>query len=321
MSRQNDTKALVESSILTAIAVVLILMCLYVPAFFLVGLFIWPIPITFIYVRSGMKYSAMSLVVTYVITAMTFDPVTAIGLVSVYGLLGLVLGYCITSKKGVAQSILIMGIAAFVSTMAVFKIFVLISGQDIISQGINSVTQSYSATRGVYLKMGVSKASVDKMMASLPKAETLKSILPAGFIIYSVVVAFLCYIFTQIIFKRFKYNIPEIKPLSEWYLPAKVSFGIILIFGVSALMMATGFKNGQNYYINANLIFINSFGVIGIAFISSFLKKRKINKAIRIIAIIFCILPPIGTFIYFVGIFDYMVDYRKLDATRRRPIE
>lgn len=123
MDRQNRTKALVESSILTAAAVVLILMCLYLPAFFLVGLFIWPIPITLIYIRHGFKYSLLSLVVTYIITAMTSDPVTALGLVMVYGLLGVVLGYAVNSKKTASVSLVIMSTAAFLSTMAVFKLF------------------------------------------------------------------------------------------------------------------------------------------------------------------------------------------------------
>lgn len=319
MNRQNNTKALVESSILTAVAVVLILMCIYLPAFFLIGLFIWPIPITLIYIRHGVKYSILSLVVTYIITAMSSDPVTALGLVMVYGLLGVVLGYCVNSKKATSVTLIIMSSAAFLSTMAVFKLFSLVSGQDVISQGINMLTKSYSTAKSMYLSMGMSKETVDKAMAALPKPEILRMIIPAGFITYSIIVSFICYIFTEKILKRFKHEIPTIKPLSEWYIPSKVSFGIIIIFIVSAIIMNSGMKNGESYFINANIIFDFVFTINAIAWLSWMLKKRNITKVLRWVVVIIAIMPPIGGYIYLVGIFDYILDYRKLDNSRRKP--
>ena len=41
MDRHNNTHSLVESSILTSIAIVLILMNVYLPVFFLIGIFSW----------------------------------------------------------------------------------------------------------------------------------------------------------------------------------------------------------------------------------------------------------------------------------------
>lgn len=321
MDRQNNTKALVESSILTVIAIVLMLMNIYLPAFFVIGFFIWPIPITLIYVKHGIKFSILSFIITYIITALSFEPVSVFGIMVIFGLVAIVLGYCIKSEKPATISIFIMAGAEFLFIIIIFEIFQLVIGQDIISSGIKSVIQSYATAKSMYLQLGMSKASVNKMMASLPTEAMMKMVLPASFIIISIVIVFLLYLFTQIILKRLKYNISEIKPLSEWYIPSKVSFGIILIFGISALLMLMGIKNGENYYINANIIFISAFTVNALAFVSAFLKKRKVAKVIRWIVIILCILLPINNFIYFLGIFDYMLDFRKLDKARKRPIE
>jgi uncharacterized protein YybS (DUF2232 family) len=321
MDRQNNTKAMVESGIFTAVAVVLILMCYFLPGFVLVGIFVWPIPITLIYIRHGAKYSIMSLVVTFILTAMTTDPLTAVGFVSVYGLLGLVLGYCISRKKAVSASIFILSGAALLSTMVVFQLFAVITGQDVISQGIAMLTKSYQTAKDMYLSMGMSQETVKKLMASLPSAAIIKMIIPAGFLTYSVSAAFICYLITQKVLKRFKYAIPPIKPLSEWYIPYKASFAIIVIMGVSFLLMYTGFQNGQTYFVNANLIFNYTFTVNAVAFVAWFLKKREVNKVFIVIIIVFCITPPIGGVLYLLGIFDYIFDFRKLDPIRKRPIE
>ena len=321
MDRHNDTKAMVESGILTSVAIVLILMSLYIPVFILVGIFIWPIPITLIYIKHGMKYSLSSLFITFVVSMMTFDPLTAFTLVIVFGSMGFVLGYCIKSKKAVSISILILSATAFLCTLVSTQILSVIMGQNIISQGIKALTLARDSTKGMYIKMAMSKESINTAMAAIPTPSMIMMVLPALIITYSVSMAVFSYLITQKILKRFKYNIPQISPLSEWYIPSKISFGIILVFGISYLLMATGAENGQSYFINASLIFNYAFTINGIAFVAGFLRKKNILKPIRWVIILFCILPPIGSFIYFIGVFDYMIDYRKLDPFRARPIK
>lgn len=321
MDGQNYTKAMVESGILTLIAIVLILMSIYIPVFSLVGVFIWPIPITLIYIKHGMKYSLSSLLITFIISMLTSGPLTALSLVVVFGVMGFVLGYCIKSKEPVSISILILSVTAFLCTLVSTQIFSVVMGQNIISQGIKVLTLARDSTKAMYIKMAMSKESIDTAMAAIPSPNTIMMALPALIIIYSVTIAVLSYLLTQKILKRFKYNIPQISPLSEWYIPSKISFGIILIFGISYLLMASGMENGQNYFINANLIFNYAFTINGVAFVAGFLKRKNILKPVRWIVIILCILPPIGSYIYFIGVFDYMMDYRKLDPYRRRPIK
>jgi uncharacterized protein YybS (DUF2232 family) len=313
MDRHNNTHSLVESSILTSIALVLILMTVYLPVFYIIGVFLWPIPITLMYIRHGVKFSILSLIVTFIITALVAGPISAVGLVVIYGLLGVVLGYCITSKRSAVISIIIMAVAAFLSTMVIYKLFASITGVDIISQVINVLNKSYSESQSMYTKMGVSKEAFTTIIS------TLRTILPSVFILYSIVLAFVSYLLTQKILKRFKYNIPVISPISEWYIPSKVSFGIILIFGISFLLLKSGIQNGDSYFVNANILFNYTFTINALAFVVAFLKKKNIKKPFNWVVIIFCILPPISTYLFFLGVFDYILDYRKLDPSRKRP--
>jgi uncharacterized protein YybS (DUF2232 family) len=321
MNSHNNTRAMVEAGIMTAVSVVLIFMCIYLPAFFMVGLFVWPIPITLLYIRHGKKYSILSLVATFIITALLSDPVTAFGLSMVYGILGVVLGYSVTTKKSPAISLSIMSVAALISTMAVFKIFSMIAGRDVILQGIDTLTASYKTAKSMYTAMGISKDQIDKYMATMPTPQEMRLIIPAVFIMFSIFVAFISYISTQKILKRFKHEIPPIKPVSEWFIPSKVSFGILFIFAASFIMMAAGMSKGSSYFINANIIFRISFSLNAIALISWILKKRSIAGFVRWVIIIFVLISPVSQYLYIIGIFDYILDYRKLDNSRRLPVK
>ena len=315
MDTHNKTHSLVESSILTSIAVVLMLMNVYVPIFSLIGVFLWPIPITLLYVKHGVKYSILSLFVTFIIIAIVLDPISALGLVTMYGLLGVVLGYCISSKRSAAVSISIMAIVAFLSTMALYKLFSSIIGMDIISQGIKGLTQSYNASQSMYTKIGVTKGAFKEYISYFTV------MVPSVFILYSLLVAFVSYLLTQKILKRFKYSISEISPFSEWYIPSKVSFGIMLIFVISFILVRIGMQNGESYFTNANILFNYTFTINALAFVAALLKRNNIKKPLSWVIIIFCILPPISTYLFFLGVIDYILDYRKLDPSRKRLIK
>jgi uncharacterized protein YybS (DUF2232 family) len=268
-----------------------------------------------------MKYSIISLVVTYIVTSITVDPITAFFLVVLFGVLGVVLGYCIKSKKSVSFSILIMAASGFISTMISLQVTQLITGENIISQLVNSMGVWPETIKNLLLKSGASKENVTQMMTAFPDPKAIKVILPALFIASSFVIAFICYVLTQKILKRIKYSIPEISPLSQWYIPSRAAIGIIIVFGISLALALSGANNGNNYFLNAALILNFVFTINGLGFIASFLTKRGVPKYFRWIIIVICVLTQISVLLFYIGIFDYMLDFRKLDKSRKRPIK
>lgn len=321
MDRQNNTKSLVESGILSGVAVVVALIGMYVPFAGLVSLFVLPAISAYLFVKHGEKYGIVSTMAIFIICLGFFGPIATLIYIGICEFYGLALGFCIKTKKSVPTTIIILSIVVFLTIIIDIEVFSLVSGGNIISQGINIMNKSYESTKSIYMSMGVSRATLDKAMASVPSAKDIFALLPAAIIMASVLSALIGYIVIQKMFKRFKYNIPEMKPLSEWYIPVKIAFGVIIIFGISFFLSASGYENGNNYLNNAYLILGFTFTVNGLGFISSFLKKRRLNKAVITILMILFIMPPIGNYLYLVGIFDYMMDFRKLDPGRKRPIE
>lgn len=317
MRQNNSTKAMVESGILTAIAVILVLLSFYVPLFSIVGLFLWPIPITLIYVRHGFKYSLLALIVTGLLAAITSDPVSAFGIVLDYGFLSLVLGFCIVNKKSPGYTIAAMSTIAFASLILVIKLAGLLMGQDLINELIQQSSMSFDMAKGFYTKLGVSKDQLATLSKSMPSPQLLRMIVPTVLLASAVFMSFITYVITRKIFKKFGYDIPKIKPFSEWYMPTGLAMGIIgLVFlGYGAYYFKVA--NGDLFFSNTNLLFQLVFLINGYSVFDFYLKKWNVAKVIRILIIFFAISPPLSYLALYAGIFEYAFNFRKLDQNRR----
>lgn len=316
MREQSSTKSLVESGLLTAVTVVLILISLYVPVFYIVGIFLWPLPITFIYMRHGAKYSVVSLVAAGIITAMMYDPVSALSMSATFGVMSIVFGYCIKNKKTFSFSIAVMTAVMFISMVLVIKVFSLFMGQDLLSFMSNQMIQMQNMMKQIYSSMGVPKETQDMVLKSLPTAEMFKLLLPVLLLLTSVIMAFFSYVAANKVFAKFGYKLNKMKPLSEWFMPIQLAIAIIGLVLAAFIMVYFKVKNADVLYINANILFQFAFLINGLGAIDFFMKKKEIGKTLRVVIIIFLLISQLGNLLYLVGIVDYAFNLRKLDTTR-----
>lgn len=316
MRDKSSTRAMVESGLLTAITVVLILLSLYVPVLYMIGIFLWPLPVTFVYIRHGAKYSIMSLVVAGIITAISYDPVSALNITATFGLMSIVLGYCIKNKKDFFFSVILMSAAMFISLILVLKIFSVFMGQDIITMLTDQINQMREMAASMYSQMGVPKETQELALNAFPTAEVFKKMLPIGLLIGSITMAFISYTIAGKVFKRFGYEISIMKPLSNWYMPVQLAIGIIGLVLLSYLMVYFKIKNAEVLFINTSLLMQFAFLIDGVAAVDFFMKKKDITKGLRIFILIFLIFSQIGRFLFFIGLIDYALNLRKLDVTR-----
>lgn len=317
MQRKSTTRQLVESALLTAITAMLILIGYYVPIFYFIGTFIYPLPLALIYVRNGSKYSLMSLVVTGVIVGITIDPLTALSITILSGLLGIALGYSLKKKNPIYITIGIMAGVTFVSTIALIKLSTLILGQDILMQGINQFTQSLEMVKGFYTKAGIPKEQIDMMLKVFPGPDVIKLLVPAMFVLHGLVTSFITYLMAQKIFRKFGYNLEEIKPLSNWYIPVWLMMGFLAVIVFGFVLKLLKVPMVDNYLINATIIFNFIFSINGLAAVSFFLKKKNVTKGLRVVIVIFIAFSQLSSILYFLGIMDYVLDFRKLDPKRQ----
>ncbi|SKA97517.1 Uncharacterized conserved protein YybS, DUF2232 family [Caloramator quimbayensis] len=316
MRDKSSTRAMVEAGLFTAITVVLILLSLYIPVLYMVGIFLWPLPVTFIYIRHGAKYSIMSLVVAGIITAISYDPVSALNITATFGLMSIVLGYCIKNKKDFFFSVILMSAAMFISLVLVLKVFSLFMGQDIITMLTDQMNQMREMAASMYSQMGVPKETQELALNAFPTGEVFKKMLPIGLLIGSIMMAIISYTIAGKVFKRFGYEVSIMKPLSNWYMPIQLAIGIIGLVLLSYLMVYLKIKNSDILFINASLLMQFAFVVDGIAAVDFFMKKKDVTKGLRIFILLFLIFSQIGRFLFFIGLIDYALNLRKLDVNR-----
>lgn len=317
MQRNSTTRQLVESALLTAITVILILIGYYIPIFYFIGLFIYPLPLALIYIRSGRKYSIMSLVVSAVIIGITINPVSAVSITGLSGLLGIALGYSIKSKKSLSITIGIMAAVTFISTVTLIKLSTIIIGQDVLTQTINELTRSMDLVRDFYINMGMPKDQVEMALKAFPTPEVIKILIPAMMVMHGIITAFITYLMAQKIFGKFGYNLDKMKPLSEWYIPVWLMMGLLAFIVFGFILRLLKIPNVDSYFINSTMIFSFIFSINGLAAVSFILKRRKVAKGLRTIIILFLMFSQLSNLLYYAGIIDYVLDYRKLDPKRK----
>lgn len=317
MNRESSTRALTESGILTAASVVLMLISLYIPVISMITLFIWPLPITLIYIRHNIKYSIMSLIATGLVTAMVSDPFSALWFTVIFGIMSVVMGYCINTKKTASITLLYMGITNFICIIAVFYGFTTLIGQDLLGQFKSVLEQSMNMTKNMYSSMGIPQEILENVLKQFDINSMLR-LIPGTLVLFSALVSFITYKAAGFLFKRFGYNLDKIRNFSEWYMPFQVAMGIILFTFLGYFLNVKGVGIGESLFLNSVTIFRLAFTVTGLSSASFFLKKREVSKGVIITILIFAVITPLAGIIELLGVFDYSFDLRKLDTNRKK---
>jgi len=97
---------LTESGALSAIAVVMALISVYVPVLGTVMAIIWPLPIIILSVRHGIRWGIMASIVSGVLIALLIEPMTAVRMVVAFAPVGLMLGFAYRKKYSAVKSLL-----------------------------------------------------------------------------------------------------------------------------------------------------------------------------------------------------------------------
>ena len=313
-----DTKALVEGAILVAIAAVLIIAAWYIPFLSIVGVIIWPIPITILTFKYDLKISIISLVTLFLITAMFIDPISALILILVYGISAVVLGFCLRRKYSPFVVIMSMSLSMFVSYIIAIKLSNFIFGTDIIEEFFRLMQESTEAAKKVLKQAGYSEELINQ--SSIVKSlnpDAIRMMLPGILALASLLGSYINYYFTGIIFKKLRMKIKEILPLERWYISSYLSYGFLFMLFTSWFMVYLKVNNAETVFSSVLMIFQFVFEIDGLAVASWFFKNRGMSSKLRIFLLIIIMFSPLSRILFLLGLFDYLIDIRKINPSRR----
>lgn len=138
----NQTKALVQGSMMVALFTILMLISAYVPFVFIVALIFAPLPVAW-YSANYKRSSSILLAIvgcflTSIATGMSMLPFAF-----VLGLLGVVMGNAIYQKKSKLYLFMATGIANLISMALVYVAYVKFAGIDFISMSLEMTRKNY----------------------------------------------------------------------------------------------------------------------------------------------------------------------------------
>ena len=310
---------MVEGGLLAGIAIIFAIISAYLPV---IGPFVnllWPVPIILLGVRHGYKWSIMATVVAGVIIAMLLHPMQAVGVVVGFGLIGIVLGYAFRMEFSPSKTMLWGSVASLLSKAALLAIGAAVTGINPFAMQNDVMAKAVEQGVEVYRNLGVAEQELAKMTESMQiMIDLLKVILPAGFIMASVVDTFLNFVIAKKVLKKLGHNIPDFPPFKNWTVP-----NYVLYFFAVALVMIYWGKSREItmlYNIGMNLQMVTGMLLLmqGLSLFYYIVDKYNLSRMVRGI-ILFLILSNgfVSQMVIFAGAIDTIIDYRRLRSPRK----
>lgn len=309
--KKGETNAVVLAGMCTALAVVLSMIGLYVPLFSSIVFLLIPLPIAYLGMKQGVRWSIIVTTGILILDSVFFGIISAAFLCAIFGVLGVVMGICYEGKVPASYTLIlgaIVVLAALIgegfATLYLLDIQPLIFGGEALDQMkaamLEPLPEFYSGDA-----LAQAQENVSLMVESMAKA------LP-----FSVVGAAFFYSWAsmtlgKMIFGRMGIkDIPVLPPLERWEMP---KWSIILYAVGTALQLlwkdnATASMVGYNLGL-AGMLF---FWLQGLAVLWWMPHRYRWMKNLRWLIAIFSMFNAfLQMVMIFLGLFDMALGYRR----------
>ncbi|SHJ93558.1 YybS family protein [Paramaledivibacter caminithermalis] len=314
MNTRNKISALIESALITAIAVVFTLIGLYIP-FLTILLMFMPLPFIIIGAKNGFKYCILSLVAATIIIGSLTDPLTAMFFLIIGGLTSILIVYMIQKKYSFTLIIFFGSIALTVSVIISFALFTKVIGLnplEILENNFARIRDIYKGFSGI---PSVDSAQLDQMLKLLDQmTDLILLIFPSIIIITCVFTTYINYIVSGAILRKIGFAIGKPNKLSYFKLPSNFIMGTLVIVILTLVANKFNIIKSDALNINIGILFQEIFTLQGLAVVSFFLQKNKLRDVSRRIILVLIYFIPIAKGIsFFLGFFDVIFNVRKLE--------
>lgn len=314
---RSEVKPMVESGILSAVAIIFAFISVYVP---LLGAFvnlIWPVPIILLGVRHGLKWSGMATLVAGLVIAMVMHPLQAVSVVVGFGLIGIALGYAMRAGFSSARTLLLGTAASLTAKVAMLAAAAVVMGVNPLNVQMGEMESALAQVVAFYRHIGMSEQDLAQTSASLHSMlDLMRVIFPAALALAAVADTCLNFMVARLVLRKMGHYTPPLPPFVTWSLPHYVFY----VYAAATLAAFAGrywgikwlYDSGMNIQIVASMLLL----VQGLAVFYWFAGKYKLPRLAR--GIILILIFTNGLFmqiLVFIGAFDILFDYRKRKTT------
>lgn len=306
-----DNHAIVLAGMCTALVVVLSLLGFYMPLLSTVVFLLIPLPIAYLGMKEGVKWSIVVTTGVLVLDSTFFGVVSAAFVCAIFGLLGVTMGICYRYKVSAAKTliagavvVLLALVAEGIATLYLLGLPSLVFGSEGLAQVKDSMMEALpSFYSGEALDQA--KEKVDFLMDAMEKS------VPYTLVAVSVFYSWASMTLGSHVFKKMGItDIPHLPPFERWEFPKGTLALYLLVLAAQYF-----FKDQEQVsYVAYNLgtLCVSIFWLQGLSVVWWMPHRCPFMKPLRLfIMILSAFIGAIQMFVVFLGIADMAASYRE----------
>lgn len=306
-----DNHAIVLAGMCTALVVVLSLLGFYMPLLSTVVFLLIPLPIAYLGMKEGIKWSIVVTTGVLVLDSTFFGVVSAAFVCAIFGLLGVIMGICYRYKVSAAKTliagavvVLLALVAEGIATLYLLGLPSLVFGSEGLAQVKDSMMEALpSFYSGEALDQA--KEKVDFLMDAMEKS------VPYTLVAVSVFYSWASMTLGSHVFKKMGItDIPHLPPFERWEFPKGTLALYLLVLAAQYF-----FKDQEQVsYVAYNLgtLCVSIFWLQGLSVVWWIPHRYPFMKPLRLfIMILSAFIGAIQMFVVFLGIADMAASYRE----------
>lgn len=306
-----ENHAIVLAGMCTALVVVLSLLGFYMPLLSTVVFLLIPLPIAYLGMKEGIKWSIVVTTGVLVLDSTFFGVVSAAFVCAIFGLLGVTMGICYRYKVSAAKTliagavvVLLALVAEGIATLYLLGLPSLVFGSEGLAQVKDSMMEALpSFYSGEALDQA--KEKVDFLMDAMEKS------VPYTLVAVSVFYSWASMTLGSHVFKKMGItDIPHLPPFERWEFPKGTLALYLLVLAAQYF-----FKDQEQVsYVAYNLgtLCVSIFWLQGLSVVWWMPHRYPFMKPLRLfIMILSAFIGAIQMFVVFLGIADMAASYRE----------
>lgn len=306
-----ENHAIVLAGMCTALVVVLSLLGFYMPLLSTVVFLLIPLPIAYLGMKEGVKWSIVVTTGVLVLDSTFFGVVSAAFVCAIFGLLGVTMGICYRYKVSAAKTliagavvVLLALVAEGIATLYLLGLPSLVFGSEGLAQVKDSMMEALpSFYSGEALDQA--KEKVDFLMDAMEKS------VPYTLVAVSVFYSWASMTLGSHVFKKMGItDIPHLPPFERWEFPKGTLALYLLVLAAQYF-----FKDQEQVsYVAYNLgtLCVSIFWLQGLSVVWWMPHRYPFMKPLRLfIMILSAFIGAIQMFVVFLGIADMAASYRE----------
>jgi uncharacterized protein YybS (DUF2232 family) len=298
-----QTRSLAESALLTGLSVLLYIGS-NIPLVGMLLIFLSPVPLVILEMRHDLRRGFLALLAGSLLVAAIEGPVQALSYALGFAVLGLALGRIIELKRSAVEILAVGSAVSLVCKLALAVIMFYVTGLNPMNLDMSGMERAMD----MMLKMPVGleqAAAMKHQMETMMKVMPL--IIPAVFILVSVIDTALCYWISGKVVRRLShFDLPKLPPFNMWRFHPSVLWAflaalICLVVGARDPRFAFLTRAGLNLQVLTQFIFV----LQGMSLAAWFMDRAGWGRGVRnfVLALVF-VIPIFSTIANYTGIFD-----------------